>query len=141
MSIDLFFPTSESRQRLRAGALARDIDGFAAWLSVEGYARRSAREKLRSVGKLSRWLDREELGVETLDEQRIETFLIARGSRSSRRGQAMTGRQLLCYLRGTGRIPAAVSCPGSDTPIGRIERTYERFLANERGVSPATVTS
>ena len=141
MSIDLFFPTSESRQRLRAGPLARDIDGFAAWLSVEGYARRSAREKLRFVGKLSRWLEHEELGVETLDEQRIEAFLIARGSRSSRRGQAMTGRQLLCYLRGSSLIPAAVSCPGSDTPIGRIERTYERFLVDERGVSPATVTN
>ena len=58
MSIGLFFAASESRQRLRAGPLARDIDGFAAWLAVEGYACRSAREKLRFVGSLSRWLAR-----------------------------------------------------------------------------------
>ena len=49
MSIERFFATSESRQRLRTGPLARDIDGFAAWLSVEGYARPLAREKLRGL--------------------------------------------------------------------------------------------
>ncbi len=61
LSIERFFATSERRQRLRTGPLARDIDGFAAWLSVEGYARPSARGKLRFVETLSRWLEREEL--------------------------------------------------------------------------------
>lgn len=141
MSIELFFPTVESRRRLHAGPLARDIDGFAVWLSVEGYARPSAREKLRFVELLSRWLESEELGVEDLDEQRVEAFLLARGWSNGRRGEAATGRQLLCYLRGSGVIPAAVPCPDSDTPIDRIGRIYERFLVNERGVSPATVTN
>ena len=141
MSIERFFATPESRQRLRTGPLARDIDGFAAWLSIEGYARPSGRAKLRFVETLSRWLEREELGVEDLDEQRIGAFLLARGTGSGRRGEAATGRQLLCYLRGGGVIPAAVPCPCSDTPIDRIEGIYERFLVNERGVSPATVTN
>ena len=141
MSIELFFPTAESRRRLHAGPLAHDIDGFAVWLSVEGYARPSAREKLRFVELLSRWLESEELGVEDLDEQRVEAFLLARGWSNGRRGEAATGRQLLCYLRGSSVIPAAVPCPGSDTPIDRIGRIYERFLVNERGVSPATVTN
>ena len=77
MSIELLFPTSESRQRLRDGPLAGVIDGFAAWLSVEGYAHPSAREKLRFVGVLSRWLEREELGVDDLDERRVEAFLVS----------------------------------------------------------------
>ena len=141
MSVERFFSASESQQRLRAGPLARAIDGFAAWLAIEGYACCSAAEKLRFVGNLSRWLEREELGVEALDEQRVEAFLLARGSNSGRRGEATTGQQLLCYLRSSGVIPAAVSRPCSDTPIERIERTYERFLINERGVSPATVTN
>ena len=83
---------------------------------------------LRFVGNLSRWLEREELGVEALDEQRVEAFFLARGPNSGRRGKATTGRQLLCYLRGSGVIPAAVSRPCSDAPIERVERTYERFL-------------
>ena len=119
-SIELFFPTAENRRRLHAGPLARYIDGFAVWLSVEGYARPSAREKLRFVELLSRWLESEELGVEDLDEQRVEAFLLARGWSNGRRGETATGRQLLCYLRGSGVIPAAVPCPDSDTPIDRI---------------------
>ena len=141
MSVERFFSTSESQQRLRAGPLRRAIDGFAAWLAIEGYACRSAAAKLRFVGNLSRWLDREELGVEALDDQRVEAFLLARGPNSGRRGKATTGRQLLCYLRRSGVIPAAVSRPCSDAPIERIQRTYERFLVDERGVSPATVTN
>ena len=141
MSVERFFSTSESQQRLRAGPLRRAIDGFAAWLAIEGYAYRSAAAKLRFVGNLSRWLEREELGVEALDDQRVEAFLLARGPTSGRGGKATTGRQLLCYLRGSGVIPAAVSRPCSDAPIERIQRTYERFLVDERGVSPATVTN
>ena len=97
MSVERFFSTSESQQRLRAGPLNRAIDGFAAWLAIEGYARRSAAAKLRFVGNLSRWLEREELGVEALDEQRVAAFL-ARGLNRGRRGTATTGRQLLCYI-------------------------------------------
>ena len=96
--------------------------------------------KLRFVEDLSRWLEREDLGVGALDERRVEAFLLARGS-NGRRGEATTGRQLLCYLRRSGVIAAAVSRPCSDGPIERIERTYERFLVDERGVSPATVTN
>ena len=48
---------------------------------------------------------------------------------------------MLRYLRGKDRIPAADSGPGSDSPSERIERAYERFLVNERGVSPATVAN
>ena len=140
MSVERFFFTSESQQRLHAGPLGSAIDGFAAWLAIEGYAPRSAATKLRFVGSLSRWLEREELGVEALDEQRVAAFL-ARGLNSGRRGTATTGRQLLCYLRGSGVIPAAVSRPCSDAPVKRVERAYERFLVDERGVSPATVTN
>ena len=98
MSVERFFSTSESQQRLRAGPLHRAIDGFAAWLAIEGYAYRSAAAKLRFVGNLSRWLEREELGVEALDDQRVEAFLLARGPNSGRGGKATTGRQLLCYF-------------------------------------------
>ena len=67
--VERFVSTSESQQRLRAGPLGRAIDGFAAWLAIEGYSCRSAAAKLRFVGDLSHWLEREELGVEALDEQ------------------------------------------------------------------------
>ena len=61
MSVERPFSTSESQQQLHAGPLARAIDGFAAWLAIEGYACRSAAAELRFVGSLSRWLEHEDL--------------------------------------------------------------------------------
>ena len=107
-SIEHFLPNPESRQRLHAGPLARDIDGFATWLAVEGYARSSVRAKLQFIADLSRWLEHRELTVEALDEQRVEAFLHTRELRLRRRGDATTGRQLLGHLRENARIPAAL---------------------------------
>ena len=52
----------------------------------------------------------------------------------------MTGRQLLGYLRSKGRIPDSPEPAASNDPMGRIERTYERYLIDERGLSPSTVS-
>ena len=139
MSTELFFPDPTSQQRLRVGPLTCDIDGFAAQLAVEGYAHSSAKDKLCLISDLSRWLEYEGLGVEGLDEQRIEAFLVARGPRRTAQRDATTLRQLLSYLRENERLPAAPSGRSSDCPIARIARAYERFLVHERGLSSATV--
>ena len=141
MSTEYFFPALRSRQWLRVGPLAGDLDGFATWLAAEGYARPSAKGKLRLVRNLSFWLEQEGRGVEALDEQRFEAFLLTRGPRSNPRDAAATGRQLLRYLRGKGRIPVASPDPGVDCPLGRIEGAYAHFLLDERGLSSATVVN
>ena len=87
----------------------------------------------------SRWLQHQDLGVEALDEPRIEAFLLTRGPRCVRRGEATTARQLLSHLRASARIPLAPSPPENSNPFAQIERRYERFLVNERGLSRATV--
>ena len=56
-----------------------------------------------------------------------------------RRGDAATARQLLSHLRASGRIPLAAPSPQRSNPFAPIERRYERFLVNERGLSRATV--
>ena len=121
------------------GPLAGDLDGFSDRLAAYGYARITATNKLRLVRHLSRWLDQQWLGVEALDEQCFEAFLSARRARSKSHGEATTGRQLLSYLRESGRVPVAAAVAERDHPIGRIKRTYERFLIRERGLCPATV--
>ena len=136
MSIGLFFPGSKSRRALRVGPLAGELDGFAAWLATQGYARQTGRNKLRLVRHLSLWLERGELGAEALGEECFDTFL---RTRAKPNGGAVLGRELLAHLRRGGRIPDAPEDTGGDDAITRIERTYERFLVNERGLSPATV--
>lgn len=138
MSIELFFPGPRSPRWLRVGPLARDLDGFAAELAAQGYARQTAGNKLRLVRHLSVWLESEGLGAGALDEGRFETFLLTRGPRVAQ-GEAATGRQLLSHLRHEGRIPEAHKDTDSADAVSRIERIYERFLVEERGLSPLTV--
>ena len=139
MSTDLFFPDPAIRQRLRAGPLASDIDGFAEHLAGEGFARATAKEKLRLVSELSRWLERQGLGVEVLDEQRTATFIQERGR--ARTGDTATCRDLLCYLRRRDRIPLTPSRERIVGPTEQLEQDYERFLVSERGLSSASVTN
>ena len=126
---------------MRVGPLAEDLDQFAASLAAQGYARQSAASKLRLVRNLSRWLEHQGLGIEALDEPRIEAFLLTRGPRCVQRGEAVTTRQLLSHLRAVGRIPLAAPSPQNPDPFAPVEHRYERFLVNERGVSRATVKS
>ena len=46
---------------------------------------------------------------------------------------------MLRHLRSRGRIPEAPEDADSTDAITRVERTYERYLVNERGLSPSTV--
>ncbi len=139
MSIEFYFSSRASQRWLRVGPLADALDQFAARLAAQGYSHRSAVSKLRLVRNLSRWLVRQGLGVEALDEPRIEAFLLTRGPRCVHSGDAATARQLLCHLRADGRIPLAAPFPQNPDPFAPIEDRYERFLVNERGVSRATV--
>ena len=139
MSLELFSLAPKSQRWLRVGPLARDLDGFAADLAAQSYARGTALGKLGLVRHLSLWLESEGLDVEALDEGLFDTFLRTRGSRRARQGEAVTGRLLLGYLRSKGRIPDAPEPAASNDPMARIERTYERYLVNERGLSPSTV--
>ena len=139
MSTEFYFPSRTSQRWLRVGPLAGDLDRFASRLKSQGYARPSAVSKLRLVSNLSRWLQHQGLGVEALDEPRIEAFLLTRGPGCVRRDEATTARQLLSHLRAGGRIPLAAPSPQRSNPFATIERRYEHFLVNERGVSRATV--
>ena len=71
---DQFFSHPLTLQRLHFGPLGDHMDTFAQVLSARGYTRSSAREKIRAVAGLSRWLHKRGLGVEALDEQSVSAF-------------------------------------------------------------------
>ena len=70
-----FFPSPEVLERLYAGPLSDQIDRFARRLLDQGYATNTAQDKIRLVADLSRWLERKQLKVKDLDEQRINEYL------------------------------------------------------------------
>lgn len=137
--IDQFYSDPLSLQRLRLGSLGTHIDTFAQLLSAQGYAKSTAKEKIRVVAGLSRWLQRRRLGVETLDEQRVSEFLrYGRDQGLCRRGVSHTLQVLLRHLRSTG-VSRLLASKIEDNAFHAIERDFARYLTQARGLTQATL--
>ena len=119
------------------GPIARHIDQFAEFLTAEGYASQTVRSKCALARALSHWLARHGSTLTDLDEKVLRQFYTHR-CRSRRRGDRLTGDQLLEFLRDRGLTP--LPKPSIDrSPLGQLTRDYERFLSCERGLARATV--
>ena len=137
--IEHFYSQPKSAQRLRSGPLEPYLDDYARLLAEQGYSRHSGRLKLRLVADLSRWLERKQLPVKRLDEQRVGQFLRARCKRLRWQGSDPSSlSRLLRQLRQASVIPT-VAPPALDSPLDRVEQDYARFLLQERGLVQATL--
>jgi integrase/recombinase XerD len=138
---DRFFPNPAIRCRLHAGPLGSYIDTYAALLAQRGYARATSREYLRLVARLSRWLCKQRLRVDDLDEQRVNEFLEYRCRRGFiARSNAAALKALLKELRTAGIVRARI--PHTDnSPLDKIGTAYSQYLAQERGLSQQTLAN
>ena len=136
-----YFPDPRVRQRFYEGPLAIYIDAFAAQLTGQGYSGATAREKLRLVAHLSRWLDCNKLRAEDLNDACVVRFRRYRRRLGRVDHQAAsTCKMLLAQLRQASVIPP-VPDPREDTMRRRIEDDYEAYLAHERGLASTTITN
>lgn len=138
--IEQLFPTAAARKRLFIGPLAPHIEGLAVYVASLGYVRLSVKQKLRQVAGLSTWLHRRHLPITALNEELVSQFLGYRRRRRFGHGSRATGKLLLSYLRSCDIIPPPTEVI-DNSPLMRLEREYEQFLASERGLSPATLTN
>jgi len=136
--IERLFPEPHAQECPCDGPLGPYVDGFAARLAIQGYTEATTKFKRRLIAHLSRWLERRDLPLATLDEERVKQFLADHGPTHVRRGDARTCRMLLDYLRELGRIPPPTEVI-DDTALGRIESGFTHYLVAERGLSTATV--
>ncbi len=129
------------QHRRCTGPFGAYIEGFRALLDARGYARATEKEQLQCVAAFSRWLARRRLAIDDVDERRGTEFVRAR-RRCGRvgRGDGTTVRTLLEHLRQLGVIPAPT--PAVDpTELSRVEQAFGVYLAQERGLSRATLIS
>ena len=118
--------------------LASHVGGFAAQLSLMGYAPNTVHSKCDVLADLSRWLKRRHIPLAKLNEMRLRQFQEARRRRNRvRRGDVATGKQLLAYLRSCGDCAPAAQQIDRSASAGLI-RAYEAFLYTERGLSRST---
>jgi len=134
-----FFTDPGTLQRLHAGPLGSYVDAFTARLAEQGYAKFTIKYRLRLVGTLSRWIHGRGFGVRDLDEQTTGKFLqYLRRKRRIQRGDEPTLRFLLEHLRQSGVIPTPTP-EVDDSELGRIERDFATYLAEERRLSQASL--
>lgn len=121
------------------GPMAPFVDGYQAVLDEHGYAAKTSQQLVSLLGRLSRWLEARGLGPRDLSDAVLQRFLdgLAVEVTWKRRPTLATFGVLLGYLRGLGAVseppPEAVS------PEGIIRNRFERYLLQERGLSPDTV--
>jgi site-specific recombinase XerD len=122
-----------------SGPLAPFAAGFESWLRSRAYSPSAAADRLYQFDQLSRWLEREGLGVGELTGEHAERFAAARrtaGLVSWASPQSVT--LPLAYLRGLGVAPL----PAPLLPRGPLEELlsdYRRYLLVERRLSDHTV--
>jgi site-specific recombinase XerD len=125
--------------RYRRGPLEPHLGSFANWLSEQGYPRQNGMQKLRLFAFLSRWLERNKISIQQLDDQRIDQFIKTQRKQLRRQRQVRhTLTQLLHYLRRLRVVPDQQRSQVK-SPTDRLMHDYGRFLAQERGLSQATL--
>ena len=137
MSITLHFTSDTCQHQSCPGPLAEYFDGFAAWMSQQGYSHSSAATKLGLIRALSHWLGERDIEVSMLDEARLQKFLATAGTPRGV-GSETTGRQFLQWLRSCDVIAPAITDVGDD-PVARLQFRFAVYLRDECGASAATV--
>lgn len=121
------------------GPLAPYAAGFAEWLTGQGYAPSTVGHQLRLAARLSRWLAEEGVPPSALSEAVAQRFAQSVRVMGRARPTARAVEPVLGYLRGLGTVPLPQP-PRGDSPRQRLLSAYERYLAGDRSLSPATVT-
>ncbi len=122
-----------------SGPLAPYAAGFESWLGSRAYSPGAAADRLYQFDQLSRWLEREGLGVGELTREQAERFAASR--RAAGRVTWMSPKSVLLplgYLRELGVVPT----PGPALAQGPLEELlagYHGYLLIERGLSEHTV--
>jgi integrase/recombinase XerD len=117
-----------------SGPLTPYAAGFAVELTRLGYTPLSARNQLRLVAHLSRWLEGQGLDVAAVSAAVVERFLAARRAAGYRAHLHVASLgPLLVYLRGLGVVaPAPVA---SRTPMQEVMERFREYLVLERGLT------
>jgi site-specific recombinase XerD len=121
-----------------SGPLFPYFNVYLTQLKEQGYALGSFYEQIYILKTCDRWLNRTGRSVRELNESVIRKFLrrcLNRGY--GKNAGASTMRRLLTMLRRTGVTPEAKA--PAPSPSEQLVCAYERFLLEERNLSPQTV--
>jgi hypothetical protein len=137
--LDEFIDSPNIVQRLRSGSLGAHLDSFAKYLATSGYAAASARSQLTLLGQPDQWMARRRCGLSELSDEAVDRFVIGGASGDLRKERP---RRCITFSVISGRMAFSRRWQPvlDETPVGRLQQQYERYLVLERGLAAATVT-
>jgi integrase/recombinase XerD len=122
-----------------SGPLAPYAAGFESWLRSRAYSRSAAADRLYQFDQLSRWLEREGLGVGELTGEQAERFAAGRSAAGLVTWVSSQSVALpVGYLRGLGVAPAPAPVLAQG-PLEVLLEDYRRYLLVERRLCDHTV--
>jgi site-specific recombinase XerD len=122
-----------------SGPLAPFAAGYESWLRSRAYSPSAAADRVYQFDQLSRWLQREGLGVAELAGEQAERFAATRRAAGLVAWAAPRSAMLpVAYLRGLGVAPQPVPVVAQG-PLQELLADYRRYLSIERGLSDHTV--
>ena len=132
-----FVSAPDPLQNTYQGPLSNVIPTYAALLSEQGYAQKSGHLQILFLADLNQWLRRQRLQVTDLTEPILHRYLRSRHQRfRRRRDETSILKRLLRLLHTQGLLPNKT--PPPDNPRQRVEREFDRYLSEERGLSMVT---
>lgn len=120
------------------GQLGVFVDGYCARLLERGYSPATVARSRIALGHFGRWMQREGIGVDRLDDQAGRAF-VATQIRVGGRLPLASVRPLLGYLRDAGMV--APEPTGPVTAVDELVEGYRAWLVVERRLAPSTVRS
>lgn len=118
------------------GPLTPHVQGLWDQLLTEGYTALSARNLLRLLAHLSRWMADHGLKIPDLTDERIEAFVANRRTHYTHFRTRRAVEPLWRYVLEVG-APQAVTVAGPRSAIDAMMDDYAGFLSTERALTPS----
>jgi site-specific recombinase XerD len=118
------------------------LSAFSAFLEAQGYSATTLRSKIQITRNFCRWLLRRRMEVSDLEQRTIALFF-EENPRAGHinRGDLSTLCSFLEWLRNGHQTRPLSSEDVTDDKISSIKSDFARYLREERGLSPATLST
>lgn len=139
-ALELYFHFPGILRRHRAGPLGPHADALAADLGERGYSRQSIRAVVALATRFGEYLRRVGIKVSRqIREEHAARFCVALHSKGPFKSAPRAIQLVLEHLRRCGVIRGIAREPQKQGAAAKLLRSYEKYLAEVRGVMPSTI--
>jgi integrase/recombinase XerD len=121
------------------GPLAEYADGFRAELDRLGYTAMSKEYKVNQVGRLSRWMTAQQLGVGELDQARLAAFFATMATPRRQPPTMAALKPLLDFLCAQGVLASDTECVAPPGQLDELMDDYRLWMTADRALAGRTI--